>query len=107
MVDAMEEYMKKLVSALLAFSMLFFYVPTLGAAGPGNIIHEKLTCTPENAQPKLYAKVAPLTSFTSFQALFHSNAFADDYFVEMVRGPDDRFFTFLPWRNPKITKGFT
>jgi hypothetical protein len=107
MVVATEEYMKKLVSALLASSMLFLYVPTLGAAGPVNIIHEKITCAPDNAQPKLYARVTPLTPVTSLQVLFRSTVYKNNYALDMRReGPGDRYFVMLPWP-AKNTKEFT
>lgn len=107
MVVATEKYMKKLVSALLAFSMLFFYVPTLGAAGPVKISQQKLTCIPGDAQAKLYCNVTPLTSIVSVRVYFHSDAYKNDYFVEMRRGPGDRFFAVLPWADTAVTKGVT
>ena len=99
--------MKKLLSALLAFSMLFFYLPTLGAAEPVNISHQKLTCIPGEAQAKLLCDVTPSTSIASVRSYFHSDAYKDDYFVEMRRGAGDRFFAVLPWADTAITKGVT
>jgi hypothetical protein len=107
MVVATEKYMKKLVSALLAFSMLFFYLPTLGAAETAKIFHRRITCIPGNAQAKLLCDVTPLTPITSVRAYFHSDAYKDDYFVEMRRGPGDGFFAIFPWADTKITKGVT
>jgi hypothetical protein len=99
--------MKKLVSALLAFSMLFFYVPMLGAAGPVNISQQKLTCIPGGAQAKLLCDVTPSTSIASVRGYFHSDAYKNDYFVEMRRGAGGRFFAVFPWADTKITKGVT
>jgi hypothetical protein len=107
MVAATEKYMKRLVSALLAFSMLFFYLPTLGAAETANISHQKLTCIPGDAQAKLLCNVTPLTSIASVRVYFHSLAYKDDYFVEMRRDAGDGFFAILPWADTKITKGVT
>jgi hypothetical protein len=99
--------MKKVISALLAFSMLFFYLPTLGAAETVNISHQKLTCIPSEAQAKLVCDVTPSTSIASVRGYFHSNAYKDDYFVEMRRGAGGRFFAVLPWADTAVTKGVT
>jgi len=98
---------KKVISALLAFSMLFFYLPTLGAAETVNISHQKLTCIPDKAQAKILCDVTPSTSIASVRGYFHSDAYTDDYFVEMRRGADNRFFAIFPWVDTKITKGVT
>jgi hypothetical protein len=99
--------LKRFVSALLAFSMLFFYLPTLGAAETANISHQKLTCIPDKAQAKILCDVTPSTSIASVRGYFHSDAYKDDYFVEMRRGAGNRFFAIFPWVDTKITKGVT
>jgi hypothetical protein len=99
--------MKKLVSALLAFSMLFFFVPALGAAVPAKISHQNLTCISGEAQAKLLCDVTPSTSIDFVRVYFHSNAYKDDYFVEMRHGAGDRFFAVLPWANTPVTKAVT
>jgi hypothetical protein len=99
--------LKKFVSALLAFSMLFFYLPTLGAAETANISHQKLTCIPDEAQAKLLCDVTPSTSIASVRGYFHSDAYKDDYFIEMRRGAGNRFFAIFPWVDTKVTRGVT
>jgi len=99
--------MKKLVSGFLAFSMLFFYVPTLGAAEPVKISHQKVTCIPGEAQAKLLCDVTLSTFIDYVRVYFHSNAYKDDYFVEMRHGAGNRFFAFLPWADTAVTKGVT
>jgi len=98
---------KKLVSGVLAFSVFFFYVPALGAAGPAKISHQKLTCIPGDAQAKLVCDVTPSASLDFVRVYFHSNAYKDDYFVEMRRGAGDRFFAVLPWEDAAVTKAVT
>lgn len=99
--------MKKLVSGFLAFSTLFFYVPALGAAEPVKISHQTAACIPGEAQAKLLCDVTPSTYIDFVRVYFHSNAYKDDYFVEMRRGAGNRFLAFLPWVDPAVTKGVT
>jgi hypothetical protein len=103
--------MRKKVSGLLAFSMLFFYLPTLGAAEAVKAVkisHTKISCVPGKAQAKLLCEVQPSTSIASVRVQFSSDAFRDkgDYFVEMRRTPgaSDSFFAVLPWADTKVTR---
>jgi hypothetical protein len=99
--------MKKVISGLLAFSMLLFYLPALGAAEPVRISHQKATCIPSEAQTRLLCDVTPSTSIASVRVRFHSDAYKDDYFVEMRRGAGDSFFAVLPRADTAVTKGVT
>jgi hypothetical protein len=101
----MEKVTKKLVSGFLAFSMLFFYVPTLGAAEPVKISHQKAACIPGGAQAMLQCDVTLSTFIDFVRVYFHSNAYKDDYFVEMRHGAGTRFFAVLPWPDTAVTKG--
>jgi hypothetical protein len=108
MVVATEEYMKKLVSALLASSMLFLYVPTLGAAGPPvKISQQKLTCIPGDAQTLVLCEVTPSTSIAWARLYFNSNTGKGDYWVEMRREAGNHFSGVLPFVDRTFTKGVT
>ena len=96
--------MRKVVSSFLALSMLLLYVPTLRAAEPVKITHQKALCVPSEAQARLQCDVNPSTSIASVRVYFHSDAYKDDYFLEMRRGAGDRFFAVLPWVDTGITK---
>jgi hypothetical protein len=100
-------HMKKVISALLAFSMLFFYVPMLGAAETVKISPKNVTCIPVEAQALLLCDVMPSTPIAWVRVYFNSNAYKDDYFVEMRRGAGNRFFGVLPFVDRTITKGVT
>jgi hypothetical protein len=98
---------KKVISALLAFSMLFFYLPTLGAAETVKISPKNPTCIPVEAQALLLCDVTPSTPIAWVRVYFNSNAYKDDYFVEMRRDAGNRFFGVLPFVDRTITKGVT
>lgn len=98
---------KNLVSGFLILSMSFFYAAPLGAAEPVKISHQKVTCIPGGAQAKLLCDVTLSTYIDFVRVYFHSNAYKDDYFVEMRHGAGNRFFAVLPWADTAVTKGVT
>ena len=88
--------MKAFAFPVRLFALLLTAQVAAAAGGVPTISHERLTSVPANGNARIEASVASASTIVSVRITFHASGVPGDYFLEMRRGDEGRYWAVLP-----------